>query len=222
MNEIIPTTAPSTPTLPAGGDSIDLLTSVEILLVKDYNSQLVGLRNQMKSAAAVKKAYRKDMEKLGTMLIRQSKEVNKDGKTTCITVNKEEKAFLDTDQDYFPDPTTLEAKAYPPKSNPIDIKGRTTKKVTENVQSRDPRTGRTIIKQVIKEVPDGYYIPKDAIEKKSEMIKTKLDAYNEQSDLMSTELQAIMGQRKNALETVSNLTSKYADTMGTIVRNIKG
>ena len=64
------------------------------------------------------------------------------------------------------------------------------------------------------------YVPKEQIEARIEIYKSKLESLNEQSELNSLGLQTLTNQRKIAFETVSNIIKKQEDGVGTIIRNI--
>lgn len=189
-------------------NGIDLLTSIQIMLVKDFDSQLKSLGKEMKGITKVKQAYREDIEKLQSLLTRKTEKVNskgkekKDGKETVL-LTPDEKELLNQDLEYRFNTHLMELQ-----SDPTTIFGTIEPYAEKKSGGRNPTT-------------EGYYIEKDTIEKKLELKKEKLEALNEQSELLSLRLQSMTNQRKIAFETISNLVSKQHEGTATIVRNMR-
>lgn len=174
---------------------LDLMTSIQILLVQDYDNQLKHLGNQMKVANQVKKAYRQEIEKFQQLQTRQSQEFG-DFKD-YVRVEPGEEEFLDRDMEFIPN------------------------EFAETVEE--------MVKKQIKDSPlDSHYegqeryVRKESLEKKINILDTKLDSVNEQSEIMSLKLQSLANQRKTAFESVSNLFRKENETLNTVVNNIRG
>jgi hypothetical protein len=187
---------------------LDAVSSIQILLVQDYDNQLQSLGNQIKGTTAVKKAYRDDIEALQNLNLKPTK-----GKGDNITIDLTEDEYnniLNGNYLHTADPKTgkliVDATQSPAKDSSLDITS------GQRIDDRDSK-GR-ITKTT-------YRVKKDLINTKIEQYKSKLDSLNEQSELMSLSLQSLTNQRKIAFETISNLVNKQQETLSTIVRNVK-
>lgn len=215
---------PTTVSASAGGGAnlqgLDLITSVQILLVQDYDDQLRSMSNQMKGTTKVKQAYRKDIERWQGYLMQETFKVGKNGKID--NKNGKEVILMDTasfDHGLNEDHEYLVHEGGDLESKPSNIFGKVesyaTKKETVDVWNPHTKKYEKQTKVV------GYYVERDAIEKKIETVKLRLESLNEQSELMSLSLQSLANQRKVAFETISNLVNKEQEGIATIVRNIK-
>lgn len=198
-------------------NGIDILTSIQILLVQDYDDQLQSLGNQIKGTTKVKQAYRKEIEALQNFLIKPNAK-GKDGKETKgddakAALTTEEESILNGNQEYFFDPRYIDD----PEKQGLNHRS-------------DPTLGKTHVdkkpvygkgKDSKKVIGYTYEVKKKDIETKIEQYKQKLETLNEQSELMSLGLQSLSNQRKIAFETISNLINKEHEGIATIVRNIK-
>jgi chromosome segregation ATPase len=174
---------------------LDLMTSIQLLLVQDYDNQLKHLGKQMKVANQVKKAFRQEIESLQAMLTRPTREIG-DHKD-YVRVEQEDTSHIDWDKDFIGN------------------------EFSENTQ--DVIKTQKKYDEMGDEWEDGArYVRKADIEHRINALDTKLDSVNEQSEIMSLKLQGLTNQRKIAFETVSNVFRKEADTLGTIVRNLIG
>lgn len=174
---------------------LDLITSIQILLVQDYDNQLRGIQKQIKGAIAVKKAYRQDIEELQKLLTKKSRKI---GDKFFIEINRgSEIAALNRNNEHVVDPITGE-------------------KITHD------NTDRSFFLNNLKGKDGKLYIAKEQIENKIEEINQRLERVNEQSEITSLTLQSLTNQRKIAFETISNLVRKGHDTLSTIVRNMNG
>ncbi len=174
---------------------LDLMTSIQILLVQDYDNQLKHLGKQMKVANQVKKSYRKEIEKFQQMQTRQTFEFDK--QKDWVKIEAGEESFLDREVTFIGDEFAENAE----DMVKIQIE-------TSPLDSRHEH--------------DGRYVRKESLEKKISLLDTKLDSVNEQSELMGLKLQSLTNQRKTAFESVSNLFRKEAETLNTVVSNIRG
>lgn len=194
-------------------NGIDLLTGIQILMVQDYDDQLKTLGKQIKGTTRVKKMFRQEMEQLQKYLMRRTEKKND---KESILLNMSEYGGINTTKDFVFDMQSNDVRRYTSTATGderIDVTG--TAYRTENVYN--PRTRRTEQRRV----ETGKWVSKDAIEKKIENYKLKLDSLNEQSELMSLSLQSLTNQRKIAFETISNLVNKEQEGVAAIVRNIK-
>lgn len=191
----------------AGGANlggIDIVTSIQLLLVQDYDNQLQDMGKQIKGTMKCKQKYREEIQKLQTLLTKPSTKI--------------------ADNDHA---TALKGKDCIKMTKPE------AKVINENIfeYAVDPNTGEVIPHQTTdlgqltpsekKEGQKGWYVPKEQIENLIENLKQKLDTLNEQSELLSLSLQSLTNQRKIALETVSNLVNKQHEGLAGIARNIK-
>ena len=223
MIELATTSVSKTNSTPAEISSVDLLLSIEIMLVKDYDSQLVSLRNQIKGQTEVKKRYRSEIEKFQEMLTRPSKKIGDKEYVSCtgteirndLNNRMEVVSQEDKKNPGLMDPQIRNLPV--PKKDQIEMK----EPVYAKERVYNPKTKKYEEKEN-KDIVISAQVPKDAIEKIVEIYKIKLDSVNEQSEIMSINIQSLMNQRKVAFETVSNLMSKFGETLNTIVRNIKG
>lgn len=177
---------------------LDLMTSLQLLLVQDYDGQLKHLGKQMKIANKIKKAYRQDIEKLHRFLARPTED--KEGIKDAIKVDRGEKYELQREFQY------TENLEWDGKGNAFETH-RSTFDFGENG---------------FKQKDGHYYISKASIESKQQTLQSKLDTYNEQSEITSLQLQSLTNQRKIAFETVSNLVKKTGDVLNTMTRNVAG
>lgn len=180
----------------AGGSAFcgpDIMTAVEMMLVKDYDDQLKSTAAEMKTMTKVKQKYREIIKNLNNMLGHQTQEVG-DSKTPCVTLSTSEQNYLHT--------------LYEPIGN-TETCGVTTNETHLNANDA----------AYIKPIKGNQY-SKDSITTQIENYKMKLDTVNEQSEMTSLDLQTLTNQRKIAFETVSNIIKKQEDAVGTIIRNI--
>jgi hypothetical protein len=180
---------------PGALSGLDLITSIQILLVQDYDNQLKHLGKQMRAANQVKKAYRQGIENLQKMLTRETKEF--DDQKDYVEVKPGEENFIDYD-------LTMIGNEFADRPDQMV----TTQKKYEAMDSEWDHGIR--------------YVRKADIERRINGIDTKLDTVNEQSELMSLKLQSLTNQRKIAFESVSHVFQKEAETLGSIVRNMAG
>ncbi len=188
---------------------LDLMTSLQILLVQDYDQQLKGIEKNMRSALEIKKRYREDMEPLQKMM---SKATHKSGNQFYIQLETpEEIQAFQKDSEYI-----QKAESNSDAGNPSWI-----------VEHKNPLSEQDFHEQ-LKDKKGGKYDPgeemyveKSQIEAKIEVINQKLERVNEQSEITSLALQSLTNQRKIAFETVSNLIRKNHDTVALIVNNLK-
>jgi hypothetical protein len=183
--------------MPSG---LDLITTIQILLVQDYDNQLRGIQKQMKGAIAVKKQYRQDIEALQKLLTKQSKKI--DDKFYIPLESHEEIMAFRKEGEYAPN-----LKENPGEKERLYLDRSQIMPYEEFKKSVKFKDGKT-------------YVEKSQIENKIEVINQRLERVNEQSELTSLNLQSLTNQRKIALETVSNLIRKDNDTLETIIRNI--
>jgi hypothetical protein len=142
---------------------LDLITSIQILLVQDYDNQLKHLGEQMKVGNQVKKAYREEIEGLQKMLTRQTHEFN--------------------DQKDF-----VEVK--PGEENLIDF---AVTKIGNEFAARPEQVVQTqkVHEAMDSHWEDGVrYVHKADIERRINGLDTKLDSVNEQSEMISLKLQS--------------------------------
>lgn len=185
-----------TSALPGG---LDLMTSVQVLLVKNYDEQLAGIKDQMESALAVKQQYRKDIEALQKLLTKKSEKIDDAYRISLDT--PEEKDILRKESDYQPN---LEAE--PGESRVQDHSTQQTwGEFNANTIGKDGKT----------------WVKKEQVESKLEGLQQKLEGINEQSEITSIQLQSLTNQRKIAFETLSQLVRKQHETLGTMVRNLQ-
>lgn len=174
---------------------LDLITSIQILLVQDYDNQLRHLGEQMKTANQVKKAYREEIENLQKMLTRETREF--DDQKDYVEVKPGEEEWIDYD-------VTMIGNEF--ADHPEEVVA--SQKKYEAMDS---------------EWDDGVrYVRKADIERRINGLDTKLDTVNEQSEIMSLKLQSLTNQRKIAFESVSHVFQKEAETLSGIVRNMAG
>lgn len=191
----------------AGGASlngIDIVTSIQLLLVQDYDNQLQDMGKQIKGTMKCKQKYREEIQKLQTLLTKQSTKFQDDhdnkklrGKEAIPMTKQEEETINKNIFEYIPDPKTGE---------PIPHK--TTELGQLEGSYKKGNKGE-------------YYVPKEQIEKLIENLQLKLNTLNEQSELLSLNLQSLTNQRKIAFETISNLVNKQHEGLASITRNIK-
>jgi hypothetical protein len=174
---------------------LDLITSIQILLVQDYDNQLKHLGEQMKVANQVKKAYRQGIESLQKMLTRETREF--DDQKDFVEVKAGEEQFIDYD-------VTMIGNEFADRPNEVV----TTQRKYEAMDSKWDHGIR--------------YVRKADIERRINGLDTKLDTVNEQSEIMSLKLQSLTNQRKIAFESVSHVFQKEAETLSSIVRNMAG
>ena len=178
----------------------DIMTAVEMMLVKDYDDQLKSAAAEMKMAGKVKKAYRAEIEKLNKLLTRQTKKVDVDSskkkdEKDCTPMSQSEIDDLNTEHNFVGNTATMSVE-------------------TQNTSL----TGEDVIEGTTS--GGQLYVPKEQIEARLEIYKSKLESVNEQSEIMSLGLQTLTQQRKSAFETVSNIIKKQEDGVATIIRNI--
>lgn len=183
--------------LPGG---LDLMSSVQILLVKNYDEQLLGIKNQMEAALVVKKQYRQDIEAQQKILTNPSEKI--DDKFYVPLNTSEEQRSFQKNSDYQ---TNWEAKEGEAKFKD----GSTWMSPQEFQEKTKQKDGKV-------------YVEKSQLENKLEILNQKLDGMNEQSELTSVQLQSLTNQRKIAFETLSQLLRKQHETLGTMVRNLQG
>jgi hypothetical protein len=174
---------------------LDLITSIQILLVQDYDNQLKHLGEQMKVANQVKKAYRQGIESLQQMLTRPTREF--DDQKDFVEVKPGEENDIDYD-------VTLIGNEFADRPDQVV----NTQKKFEAMDSHWDG--------------DVRFVRKADIERRINGLDTKLDSVNEQSEIMSLKLQSLTNQRKIAFESVSNVFQKEAETLNSIVRNMSG
>lgn len=178
---------------------LDLMTSIQVLLVQDYDNQLKHLGNQMKVANQVKKNYRQNIEKVQKMQIASTHKMKDAGgneQTDFVEISKEQLSFLQQDWTHTGNEFAESEK----------------EKILSEWKAMDfpfvEREGK-------------IYVRKPDLENKVNTYDTRLDTVNEQSELMSLKLQSLTNQRKTAFETVSNVFRKETDTLNTIVGNLR-
>jgi len=204
-----------TSTTPKG---LDVLGSIQLLLIQDYDDQLTSIKNQMKGCVAIKKEYRAEIELLHNVLSRKTEKKGSD-KLESIELTPDEYKRLNTDFSYTFDLETNEIK--PEESlleKPLAVTGQTESIVEE---AKITYVGKQVMKTAAKKEVTGIWVSRDALEARLNAYQNKLDGTNEQSELTSLSLQSITNQRKIAFETLSNLVSKENETLTTIIRNLR-
>lgn len=180
---------------------IDLITSIEILLVQDYDNQLKGAANELKGMINAKKAYRKDIQELQKLLTGKTE---KKGDKDCVKISVSEYNRANNVSEYNVEPETGKVHSHPSKDfGSLAIQETAYSGKWPNRKATE------------------YYVTKESIEHLIESVKTRFDTLNEQSELMSLGLQTLTNQRKIGLETVSNITRKQSDASSTIVGNMR-
>ena len=176
---------------------LDVLGSIQILLMQDYNDQLSSLGKQIQGTLTAKKKYRQDIQEIQKLLVN---EADKDG---YIVVSKEDYDLANAVHAYGVDPLTG------------DLTGAVDENDKELLTTKFGALDGTFIEE------DGTYkLKKDGAEKLAETLNTQLDNLNEQSELMSLGIQSLTNQRKISLETVSQLVKKEGDSLELMMRNI--
>ncbi|MBU0505922.1 MAG: hypothetical protein ABII18_07660 [bacterium] len=177
-------------------NGVDLMTSIQMLLVQNYDDQLKDTANQIKLTTKVKKAYREKIQELNKML---NKKTQKKGNDDCVYLSIDERYRQAHDYNIQADMTTGEVRAYRETYSPCGEVQR------EKDQNEDVK---------------GYWVKVSAIENHVESYKQKLDSLNEQTELMSISLQSLTNQRKVCFETITNIVKKTGDCLSGIVRNV--
>ena len=80
----------------SGLAGLDMITSIQILLVQDYDDQLRSMGNQIKGTTKAKQAYRQDIEKLQNLQLKPVRGEKKD--KIYIYVLPNEKEFYSEEQ----------------------------------------------------------------------------------------------------------------------------
>lgn len=214
-------------------NGIDLLTSIEMLLVKDYDNQMRSLGKQIKGSTKIKEAYRGQIEGYQNLLTRPTVKKGDDKKTESVAITASEyDQFLGVPKEYVYNletnkveeraSTTLE----PLKSlgnNLKTLQSEHKKKYAQVSVPKGPANTKALSKPPASpKTPTEYYVAKDAVNSMIDNVKLKLESLNEQSELNSLSLQSLTNQRKIAFETISNLVNKQHDSVATMVRNLKG
>lgn len=191
-------------------NGMDLIASIQILLIQDYDTQLSSLSKQIKGATKAKTLYRQEIEGYQRLLATKTYKINgkgqekKDGKETVkIELESDTLTLFEKKNEYVIDPKTGEAITHTSTLPPDEVIKEIFKKDKGHNQFE-------------------FYVEKDAIEKLIEGQKLKQESVNEQSELMSLSLQSLTNQRKIAFEAISNIVSKQHETLSSIVRNLKG
>lgn len=194
----------------AGPSGLALITSIQILLVQDYDDQLQSLGNQIKGTMKVKKAYREDIEALQNLLTKKT--VSGKGDDAKVRLSKHEYCnILNGNKEHRFDPETGELITPERRDGSLDwISG------TPRSPSYTWRNGRIRVKHY-----NQYDVKKVKIENRITQLNQKLDTLNEQSELLSISLQSLTNQRKIAMETVSNIVKKESDTLSSITNNMR-
>ena len=192
----------------SGLSGLDMITSIQILLVQDYDDQLKSMGNQIKGITKCKQAYRQDIEALQNL---QLKKVIGDNKDKISLSEDEFNHILNGNYLHQADPATGKLTTEdPPQKDPTLDKSEGTEK-----KHYDQKNGKQVYSH------STYTVRKEVVDTKIEQLKQKLDTLNEQSELNSLSLQSLANQRKVAFETISNLINKEHEGIATIVRNIK-
>ncbi len=188
----------------------DYLVLIEMMMVKEQDTQLKELAKQIKGFSNVKKGYREQLEALQKLMILPS--VNDKGKVKSdgkyINLPTESYNLINQRSDTGSKQALIREVYYNP--------------TTGKTESR-PMTGLEKIKEINpnRKNKDGCLIEKAALENMIQLLNEKKDAVTEQSDLTNTALQSAVNTRKNCVETISTLVNKQHDVMSTIIRNIK-
>ncbi len=182
---------------------LDLMASLQVLLIQDYDSQLKHLAQTMKAQKNVKQAYRKDIQALHQALLKQTIKIK--DKEYVRVEGESAKAAINKRAEYVPQ---LETGGISTFSQGED-------KLVENKRWKDEG-------DIGQAKGSGDVVEKEKLQQKIELLNQKLDGFNEQSELTSLQLQTLTNQRKVAFETLSNLIAKESETLTTIVRNLKG
>ena len=168
---------------------LDVLSSVQIMMMLDYDEQLGQIQNQIKGTLDAKKSYREEIKEIQKLL---TAEPDSDG---YINVNKDDFDTANTVYYYSVDPLTgKETKS----ENPTTAFG--------SMDYTDNGDGT-------------YKVKRDVVEKFAEQLNMQLDGLNEQNELMSLSVQSTTNKRKIALETVSQLVKKEGDSLELMMRN---
>lgn len=188
---------------------LDLMTSLQILLVQDYDQQLRGIEKNMRSALEIKKRYREDMEPLQKMM---SKATHKSDNRFYLQLETPEEINAFRKDSEYMQQTELTSDAG--EGSWIVEHNTPLSDEDFHAQLRDKKGGKY-------DLGEEMYVEKSQIEAKIEVINQKLERVNEQSEITSLALQSLTNQRKIAFETVSNLMRKNHDTIAMIVNNLK-
>lgn len=182
---------------------LDLMTTVQLLMVKDFDNQLRHLGREMKMMNQAKQKYRETIEQNQNLLLRESH----DDKNPKVNLTSQEynEIFLQNDEIII-HPTEMELEIIPKTYEPTDSDGTPLEMGHLKWENNRPV----------------YEVEKNKIETKISTMNLKLDSLNEQSEQLSLKLQSLTNKRKTAFETVSNIIHKEAETMGTFVRNLLG
>ncbi len=181
----------------------DIMTAVEMMLVKDYDDQLKSTAAEMKTMTKVKQAYRKNIADLNKLLSQTSYKKGKKGsETDCVLLTPSQYSLVNTDHNQIGNSSTISVTD---QTTAITGEG-----ATGSVSTATNQDGNIT----------GYYVDKTKIETRIEALKMKLDTVNEQTEITSLSLQTLTNQRKIAFETVSAIIKKQEDAVSTIIRNI--
>lgn len=181
---------------------LDLMASIQILLIQDCDDQLRHLANTMKAYKNVKQAYRKDIQVLQQALLGTTVKIDK---KEYVKVDAESKKAINAKTEYVPDPETGNFKTENLLADSL---------VAKKSWKQDKDSGQ--------KAGSGTVVEKDKLQQKIEMLNQKLESFNEMSELTSLQLQTLTNQRKVCFEALSNLVSKEGETLSSIVRNMKG
>jgi hypothetical protein len=175
---------------------VDLMTSIQMLLVQSYDDQLKDTAHQIKLTTKVKKLYRERIQELSKML--SMKTTQRKGEK-CVFLKPDILHQHEQNFDYKADVASGTIKSYMKSYQPKGVAGKK-KDEQENIT--------------------GYWVRTAALESHVEEYKQKLDSLNEQTELMSIGLQSLTNQRKVCFETITNMVKKGHDCLSSIVRNV--
>lgn len=189
---------------------LDIMATIQILLIQDYDSQLKHLANTIKANNKVKAKYRKDIEELQKL-------------NSQVPIKNEDDGLYYTEVPYKTATDFGEINHYAGDYE--------TGTLIQEKDPRHPKKGKieNPYKHFNKFKVEGdddkhniYAIPKDSIQSKIELITTRMETFQDQNEMINTQIQSLTNGRKISFETLSNFVSKENETLSTIVRNMKG
>lgn len=193
---------------PQGISGLDVMEGLELLLVKDYDSQLQSMAKSMKESIDIKSSYRDYINKLKGFLMREPHKLDgRDGKYVTL-----QKTSVND-----PSKTNEYKMVTNPQDYSINEKGEVFNYGSADITYISPTKTNLNLDGTV----ESYEINTNSIEKMIEQYNSKLDTLNEQGEIVSLQLQSLTNKRKIAFETLSNIISKSHDSINTIIRNIK-
>lgn len=175
-------------------NGIDVMSMVQILLIKDYDEQLRHTGSNIKGIVNAKKKYREQVGWVRSLLNNPSKNFDSDHLEKVVKITRSDLKRLKGLQEFLPLPDGTS-------------KGRAKHYGDVNESKR----GKT---------KTHVYVQAQDLEKIIEGMKEGLDTLNEQSEMTSLSLQSLTSQRKIAFESLSQLIHNQSGALQSIVRNI--